>query len=109
MIKYEVAKGSLELQHTHPSDWTVDDLKNYYEEEDKQEKYEYFIDSFETENEARKCFDKEKGRCKSFYDCNRRTLEFECLSIWKNEYDDKGDMIQGDTLDEYVSPIISNE
>ena len=30
---------------------------------------------------------------------------FHGLSIWKNEYDDEGDIIQGDVLDAYVSPI----
>ena len=83
MIKYEIYKDTYETRRNGKV-WSVNDMLNSYDYENSNAQ---LISSFDSLDEAKKCFENEKCKCSSYYQDGSiyELIIFDYLEFQKNE------------------------
>ena len=103
VIKYEVKKEKAVEVRTHDKNWNENDIRRDYD--NKTEYYPELLKSFDTEEEAREYFESEKDYCSTTWwkgNGNTEGIYYDVLMLDEAEYDDDGEFIMSDTLEDYV-------
>lgn len=105
MIKYEVRKQSHIETTKGPTDWSADDMIKYFNSLSWTALE--LVDKFDTIEKAKECFDDEKRYCQSCYQKGSSSMlvMFDYLVFMETEYDENGEFIQGDYIDEFVAEV----
>lgn len=104
MKKIEVYKETAEISKNRKN-WTAAELENAFANMDQEPK---LIGSFETYEQAKAFFDKEKKNCRSYYQQGYAMplVIFDVLWIEKNEHDEDGEFLKFcDMYDFYVAEV----
>ena len=106
MKKIEVYKETAEISKDRKN-WTAAELEDAFDNMDKEPE---LIGSFETYEQAKAFFDKEKKNCRSYYQQGYAMplVFFDVIWVEKNESDEDGDFLKlCDIYDSYVAEVKS--
>ena len=106
MTKYELYKESKIEAKRGCKEWTSEDMLDF--NSNRRDTDFELIESFTTKEEAQAYFEEQKQHCVSFYQDGYiyELVNFDIIQLCEVEYDEDGEFLQMDILDEYAAEIV---
>ena len=106
MTRFEVYKESKIEAKRGCKEWTSEDMLDF--NSNRRDTYFELIGSFESKEEAQAFFEEQKQYCVSFYQDGYiyNLVNFDIIQLCELEYDEDGEFLQMDILDEYAAEIL---